>query len=84
MGVIIRTVAEGKSEELINNDFSSLIDKWKKLQSKSKRTKEASLIYEDLETASSVIRDLFTPDIGKIVIDSKKLYRKLSKLLKKY
>ncbi len=77
MGVIIRTVAEGKSEELLKNDFSSLIDKWKKLQSKSKRTKEASLIYEDLETASSVIRDLFTPDIGKIVIDSKKLYRKL-------
>ena len=81
MGVIIRTVAEGKSEELLKNDFSSLIDKWKKLQSKSKRTKEASLIYEDLETASSVIRDLFTPDIGKIVIDSKKLYRKLQSYL---
>ena len=30
-----------------------------------------------LETASSVIRDLFTPDISKIVIDSKKMYRKL-------
>ena len=81
MGVIIRTVAEGQSEELLKNDFSSLIDKWKKLQSKSKRTKEASLIYEDLETASSVIRDLFTPDIGKIVIDSKKLYRKLQSYL---
>ena len=81
MGVIIRTVAEGKSEELIKNDFYSLVEKWKKLQSKSKRTKGASLIYEDLETASSVIRDLFTPDIGKIVIDSKKLYRKLQSYL---
>ena len=81
MGVIIRTVAEGKSEELIKNDFYSLVEKWKKLQSKSKRTKGASIIYEDLETASSVIRDLFTPDIGKIVIDSKKLYRKLQSYL---
>ena len=81
MGVIIRTVAEGKSEELIKNDFYSLVEKWKKLQSKSKRTKGASLIYEDLETASSVIRDLFTPDVGKIVIDSKKLYRKLQSYL---
>ena len=35
------------------------------------------MVYKDLETASSVIRDLFTPDISKIVIDSKKLYRKL-------
>ena len=66
MGVIVRTVAEGKSEDLIKNDFNNLVDNWKKLQAKSKRTKGAALIYEDLETASSVIRDLFTPDINKI------------------
>jgi len=77
VGVIVRTVAEGKSEELIQNDYSNLIENWKKLQKKSNRTKGAALVYKDLETASSVIRDLFTPDISKIVIDSKKLYRKL-------
>ena len=81
MGVIVRTVAEGKSEELIKNDFNNLVDNWKKLQAKSKRTKGAAIIYEDLETASSVIRDLFTPDINKIVIDSKKLYRKMQAYL---
>ena len=77
MGVIVRTVAEGKSEELLKNDFSILVENWKKLQNKSDRAKGPSLVYEDLETASSIIRDLFTPDINKIVIDSKKLYRKL-------
>ena len=77
MGVIVRTVAEGKSEELLKNDFSILVENWKKLQNKSDRSKGPSLVYEDLETASSIIRDLFTPDINKIVIDSKKLYRKL-------
>jgi ribonuclease G len=77
MGVIVRTVAEGKSEELIKNDFNILIQNWKKLQTKSDRAKETALVYEDLETASSVVRDLFTPEISKIVIDSKKLYRKL-------
>ena len=71
VGVIVRTVAEGKSEELIQNDYSNLIENWKKLQNKSNRTKGAALVYEDLETASSVVRDLFTPDISKIVIDSK-------------
>ena len=76
-GVIVRTVAEGKSEESIKNDFSMLLDNWRKLESKSNRSKGKSLVYEDLETASSVIRDLFTPDISKIVIDSKKMYRKL-------
>ena len=77
MGVIVRTVAEGKSEESLKNDFSMLLDNWEKLESKSKRSKGSTLIYEDLETASSVIRDLFTPDISKILIDSKKMYRKL-------
>ncbi len=81
MGVIVRTVAEGKSEELIQNDFNMLVENWKKLQAKSDRAKGTALVYEDLETATSVIRDLFTPDIGKIVIDSKKLYRKLQSYL---
>ena len=77
MGVIVRTVAEGKSEESLKNDFSMLLDNWEKLEANSNRSKGTALIYEDLETASSVIRDLFTPDISKIVIDSKKMYRKL-------
>ena len=32
MGVIVRTVAEGKSEESLKNDFSMLLDNWKKLE----------------------------------------------------
>lgn len=80
-GVIVRTVAEGKSEEIIQNDYKILIDNWHKLEKKSSKTEAPCLVYEDLETASSIIRDLFTPDINKIVIDSKKLYRKLQHYL---
>ena len=35
------------------------------------------MVYEDLETASSVIRDLLTSDVDKIIIDSKKIFRRL-------
>jgi ribonuclease G len=76
-GLIIRTVAEGKSEEQITNDYEMLITHWHKLEKKAKNTAAPALIYEDLETASSVIRDLLTTDVGKITIDSKKLYKKL-------
>jgi len=75
-GLIIRTVAEGKSEEQLTNDYKALIKKWQTLISKTKRAKAPCIVYEDLETASSVIRDLFSSDVEKIVIDSKKLYRK--------
>ena len=39
------------------------------------------MIYEDLETASSVVRDLLTPDVEKIIIDSKRLFKKTQKYL---
>jgi len=80
-GVIVRTVAEGKSEEALKNDFDQLKSTWKRLESKANKTDSPTLIYEDLETASSVIRDLLTSDVEKIVIDSKKLYRKTSRYL---
>ncbi len=80
-GIIVRTVAEGKSEDLILNDYKMLVEQWENVEKKKTRSHEPTLVYEDLETASSVIRDLFTPDINKIVIDSKKLYRKLQSYL---
>ena len=76
-GLIIRTVAEGKSEEQITNDYEMLIKHWNKLESKAKNTPAPTLIYQDLETASSVIRDLLTTDVSKITIDSKRLYKKI-------
>ncbi len=76
-GLIIRTVAEGKSDEQITNDYEMLMNHWQALDKKAKNTPAPALIYQDLETASSVIRDLLTTDVTKITIDSKKLYKKL-------
>ncbi len=80
-GLIVRTVAEGKSEELITHDYENLMDAWNKMEAKSKRTNDYGIVFEDMETASSVIRDLLTSDVNKIVIDSKKLYRKIQNYL---
>ena len=80
-GVIIRTVAEGKSEELIENDFNQLMENWDKMEKISARESAPVIVYEDLETASSVVRDLLTPDVEKIIIDSKRLYKKTQKYL---
>ena len=81
VGIIIRTVAEGKSEDHIENDFKQLLDTWHRIENKANRENAPSLIYEDLETASSVVRDLLTPDVEKIIIDSKRLYRKTQRYL---
>ena len=79
--IIIRTVAEGKSEEHIENDYKQLIDNWNKIEHKANSENAPAIVYEDLETASSVVRDLLTPDVEKIIIDSKRLYKKTQKYL---
>lgn len=81
VGLIVRTVAEGKSEDLIKKDYDMLYDHWKKLKARSEKNNAPVLVYEDLETASSVIRDLLTSDVGKIIIDSKRTFKRLQKYL---
>jgi len=77
MGIIVRTEAEGKSEKLIKKDFEILIKNWKTIDEKVKHVTAPSLVFEDLETVSTVIRDLLTSDVTKMTFDSRKLFRRI-------
>jgi ribonuclease G len=74
-GMIIRTVASGKDDSLILDDLNKLLATWDEIESKVKSQNPPALLYKDVSTTSSVVRDLFKEDVNKIVIDSKKLHR---------
>ena len=76
-GVIVRTVAAGQDESLIKEDLKELTSKWKKIQNRIKTTTAPAIIYKDVSTTSSVIRDLFRYDVTKVIIDTKKLYKEV-------
>jgi ribonuclease G len=76
-GLIIRTVARNQKEESLQEDLRNLLKTWAEIEATVKSEEPPSLVYQDLSTTSSVIRDLFTPDISKVFIDSKKLYRQI-------
>ena len=76
-GLIIRTVARNQKEEMLKEDLSNLLKTWEEIESTIKSEEPPSLVYQDLSTTSSVIRDLFTPDVSKVFIDAKKLYRQI-------
>ncbi|HEX9654012.1 MAG TPA: Rne/Rng family ribonuclease [bacterium] len=76
-GLIARTVAEYKDETALRADLENLLKKWGKIEKMLKELSPPSLIYKDAAVASSVIRDLFTNDVTRVVIDSKKLYREI-------
>ncbi|MEE4310478.1 MAG: Rne/Rng family ribonuclease [candidate division KSB1 bacterium] len=81
-GLIVRTVAEGKSAQILKADIDSLVKTWDKLQKKLVKMKPPSLAYKDMGMTSSVIRDLFTKDVNRLVVDSRKLFREITTYLK--
>ncbi|MBN2103383.1 Rne/Rng family ribonuclease [bacterium] len=81
-GLIIRTVAVGHSANEIRTDLEYLLRTWKRIEEKAMIEKSGRLIYKDAGMTSSIIRDLFSPDIDRLLVDSRKLYGEIRKYLK--
>jgi ribonuclease G len=81
-GVIIRTVAEGKDETSLTNDLKDLITTWREVEKTVKSEQAPCLLYKDMSTTSSVIRDLFSNDVSRVVIDSRKLHKEIRAYIK--
>ncbi|MCX7735177.1 MAG: Rne/Rng family ribonuclease [Candidatus Kapabacteria bacterium] len=81
-GCIIRTASEGKSDKELLKDWESLLKTWEEIEKKVKHATEPGLVYQDMELATSVIRDLFTDDVQRVVVDSKKLYKDILSYVK--
>ena len=76
-GAIIRTVAEGKEDSLIRQDLEELIRVWSNIQKAVKSEKPPALVYKDMTTTSSVIRDLFGDRVERVAVDDKKLFKEI-------
>jgi ribonuclease G len=76
-GLIIRTVARNQTEDALRDDLKNLMKAWAEIEETAKSETPPALVYQDLNTTSSVIRDLFSADVSKVFIDSRKLYRQI-------
>ncbi|MGV3564644.1 MAG: Rne/Rng family ribonuclease, partial [Nocardioides sp.] len=66
-GVIVRTAAEGASEEELTTDVERLKARWEDIEKKSKGS-APQLLYGEPDLTLKVVRDLFTEDFAKLVI----------------
>lgn len=80
-GAVIRTVAANEDEETIRQELIRLLEIWKNIEQAVKTERAPALIYKDVNTTSSVIRDLFSYDVSKIIVDSKKVAKQLKSYL---
>ncbi|MFN3135819.1 MAG: ribonuclease E/G, partial [Candidatus Kryptonium sp.] len=71
------TAAEGKDTKTLRGELEQLILTWEKIEKMLPNEKPPALLYKDISVTSSVMRDLLTKDVEKVVIDSKSLFREV-------
>jgi ribonuclease E len=67
-GVIVRTAAEGATEEQLQKDVARLQAQWENIQNKTKDSSPASLLYSEPDLAIRVVRDIFNEDFKKLIV----------------
>ncbi|MDQ1746493.1 MAG: ribonuclease, partial [Frankiaceae bacterium] len=67
-GVIIRTAAEGASEEELERDLRRLHAQWEDIDKKTQTASAPTLIYAEPDVVIRVIRDIFNEDFAKLVV----------------
>jgi len=75
-GFIIRTACEGMRADDIGSDMDFLTKLWGEILRKKGRNSAPCLLYEELDLTLRTIRDIFTADIDKLIIDSREEYER--------
>ena len=73
-GFIIRTASEGASEEELATDMNFLIKLWNNIHKRMEHAPVPTLLHEDLSVSLRAIRDLYSKNFKKVVVDSQKTH----------
>ncbi len=80
-GFVVRTVAEGISDRELKSDMEFLIKLWNEVVRRAEGSRCPALIYNDLDLLLRTVRDLFTADVEKLIIDSRAEYDRVKKFI---
>ena len=69
-GLLIRTEAEGVSEELLIDDLEALLRQWEAIQTAAETATPPVLLNRDEDFIHRILRDHYTPEVARIVLDS--------------
>jgi len=76
-GFIVRTVAENEPEEKLTADIKFLLGLWNEVGKKRETHKAPALMHPDLDLILRSVRDLFSDDVNKLVIDDRADYERV-------
>ncbi|MCK9419903.1 MAG: Rne/Rng family ribonuclease [Nitrospirae bacterium] len=83
-GYIIRTASQGRSEDDFIADVEFLSRLWETILRKKEKTSAPALMHNELDLVFRVIRDVFTRDVDKLVIDAPEEYDRVKEFVDSY
>lgn len=84
MGVICRTVGEGRKGIFFKRDLDMLLDYWHKVEQILEHPKVPCAVYHEPNLLERTVRDLMTEDIDEIQVDNQEAYSRIRNLLNKF
>ncbi|MCS3695586.1 Rne/Rng family ribonuclease [Salinibacter ruber] len=75
VGVIVRTVAQDRDAKSLDKDMKLLMERWRRVEKRLKdKPSPPELVHEDVDMASSIVRDEFSEEYDRILVDHEGLY----------
>ncbi len=83
-GYIVRTVSSGVAEEEFASDMAFLELLWSNILKKWSCLNAPALLHMDMDLIFRAVRDMFTPDVARLIIDSKADYERVMEFVETY
>lgn len=78
-GVIVRTAAEGASEEHLKLDVDRLTQQWESIQERSQKDNAPALLQSESDMLIKIVRDVFNEDFQKMIISGEETFELISR-----
>ena len=77
MGLIVRTAGVGKTEKDFKREVKYLTRLWHKIKSDAAKAKPLSVIHEEHGLTFRILRDIFSEDVQRVLVDNREEYKRL-------
>ena len=81
VGFVIRTLAEGVSDDLLLTDIRQLLATWQVINARAQHGQAPMLLYRELDLSVRIVRDYLTEQVDKIILDDAAVYKRVCELL---
>jgi len=83
-GYIIRTNAIGQNKTALNRDLNALLRLWKRIRSEANQGKGPRLLYSDQDLIIQAVRDMLSPDIEEVIVDSDEAFERVQAAMRAF